>query len=292
MLYRRILFLLAFLVIPLTSRTQTLSNFDLLAKLRLLHSERNVVDSLLSEGAFSVWNQSNRQTFFRYSENIDIDYSTGKCTDVTVDESNWIGGFFGPDVWNVPQGKIVGVSFEPKVEVDIRNLGIDLTKFTKERLNRVHDNHFIYFDKISGMAVRTWDTQVESIELFPGKEHHDKLCANSKLAKHFSSSKWRVVPEKNKDYCILLNKPSNVRDVSVVKSAVESRFEISVTADDPENDVMTFNYFVNAGQITHIGAKATWDLTGVKPGTYEIKVAADDGVGPRGLWVTKSITIN
>jgi hypothetical protein len=290
----RLLSISLFLTLALSQcvQAQTLPNFDLLSKLELLQSESDAVVKILSKDTFTVLGENNRDVFVRSSENISVRYSTGTCSDVAVDESDWIDGFLGPDVWNVPAGKVIGIIFEPKTEVDIRNLGIDVTKLTKERLYRIYEDHFIYFNKTTGIAIKTWGTEVESIELFPGKQHHDKLCANPKVLKHFSRNKWRIIPEKNKNYCILFNEPSNVRDVSIIKGEVENKFEITVSADDDENDVMTFNYFVTEGKITSKGAKATWDLTGVKPGTYEIKVAADDGVGPRGLWASKSVTIN
>lgn len=272
--------------------TQALPNFDLLSKLELLQSDRSTAEKLFSQDAFSVWNQSNRQTFFRFSENIEVDYSTGTCSDVRADDLDEEREFLGPDVWKVPAGKVVSVMFEPKRPIDIRNLGFDLTQFRKERLVRPHKNYFIYFSKVKGIAVTAWGKQVESIKFFPAKELHNNLCADPKVSAYFSHKRWRFLPEYDKDYCVLFNMPSNVRDVSVVQSLEERKFEIAVTADDPENDVMTFIYLVTVGQITSKGAKAIWDLTGVKPGTYEIKVAADDGVGPRGLWVTKSITIN
>lgn len=290
--HRILLGLFLSLVLSQFVHPQTLPNFDLLSKLELLQSDRSTAEKLFSQEAFSVWNQSNRQTFFRFSENIEVIYSTGTCSDIGADNLAEEREFLGPDVWNVPAGKVVSVTFEPKAQVDIRSLGINLTRFQKERLFRPKKNYLIYFNKAEGFAITVLGQQVESIKLFPTKEHYNKLCSDSRVLEYFSHKRWRFKPDDKKDYCVLFNKPSNVRYVSIVKNIIENKFDIAVTADDPENDVMTFIYLVTVGQITSKGAKAIWDLTGVKPGTYEIKVSADDGVGPRGLWVSKSVTIN
>lgn len=65
---------------------------------------------------------------------------------------------------------------------------------------------------------------------------------------------------------------------------------VRTTAVDPEGDVLTYSYTVSGGRITGQGANVSWDLTGVRPGTYTITSAVDDGCGFCGQ--TKSTTIN
>ena len=66
---------------------------------------------------------------------------------------------------------------------------------------------------------------------------------------------------------------------------------VTVTAEDPENDVLTYNYTVSGGRIVGTGAKVTWDLNGVRPGTYTITAGVDDGCGLCGKTITQSINV-
>ena len=66
---------------------------------------------------------------------------------------------------------------------------------------------------------------------------------------------------------------------------------ISTTAFDPENDVLTYRYYIAVGKIVGQGAKIIWDLAGVKAGTYTITAAADDGCGVCGKYITKTVVV-
>jgi len=66
---------------------------------------------------------------------------------------------------------------------------------------------------------------------------------------------------------------------------------VTTTAVDPENDVLTYNYTVSGGRIVGQGANVSWDLTGAQPGTYTITVGVDDGCGVCGKTQTKTITV-
>ncbi len=66
---------------------------------------------------------------------------------------------------------------------------------------------------------------------------------------------------------------------------------VTTTAVDPENDVLTYNYTVSGGRIVGQGANVSWDLTGAAPGTYTITAGVDDGCGVCGKTQTKTITV-
>jgi hypothetical protein len=66
---------------------------------------------------------------------------------------------------------------------------------------------------------------------------------------------------------------------------------VSTTAVDPENDVLTYNYTVSGGRIVGTGANVQWDLSGLSPGTYTITAGVDDGCGLCGKTETRTITI-
>ncbi len=66
---------------------------------------------------------------------------------------------------------------------------------------------------------------------------------------------------------------------------------VSTTAVDPENDVLTYNYTVSGGRVVGQGANVSWDLTGANPGTYTITAGVDDGCGICGKTQTQTITV-
>lgn len=66
---------------------------------------------------------------------------------------------------------------------------------------------------------------------------------------------------------------------------------VSTTAVDPENDVLTYNYTVTGGRVVGQGANVSWDLSGVTPGTYTITAGVDDGCGVCGTTQTKTIVV-
>ncbi len=66
---------------------------------------------------------------------------------------------------------------------------------------------------------------------------------------------------------------------------------VTTTAIDPENDVLTYSYTVSGGRVTGQGANVQWDLSGTAPGTYTITAGVDDGCGVCGKTQTKTITV-
>jgi hypothetical protein len=90
-----------------------------------------------------------------------------------------------------------------------------------------------------------------------------------------------------------MNLPPNIIDIRLNPINGDAReFEVTVRAEDPENDVLTYMYKVSRGRIVGSGSKVYWDLGGEKPGTYTITTAADDGVGPRGRFISKTVVVN
>lgn len=59
--------------------------------------------------------------------------------------------------------------------------------------------------------------------------------------------------------------------------------ELIVDVKDPDGDTILYTYSTTGGRITGEGAKATWDLSGVPPGTYTATVEFDDGCGCMGF---------
>lgn len=54
---------------------------------------------------------------------------------------------------------------------------------------------------------------------------------------------------------------------------------MTTTAKDPDGDSMLYTYSANGGRFSGDGPKVNWDLSGVRPGTYNASVELDDGNG-------------
>ena len=75
-------------------------------------------------------------------------------------------------------------------------------------------------------------------------------------------------------------------------SAVTARqIDVTTTAADPENDVLTYVYTVTGGRIIGTGTRVKWDLMGVGSGTYTITAGVDDGAGVIGQTQTKTVVV-
>ena len=54
---------------------------------------------------------------------------------------------------------------------------------------------------------------------------------------------------------------------------------LTTSATDPDGDTLLYTYTVTGGRVNGNGPNATWDLSGVAPGTYTASVEVDDGCG-------------
>jgi hypothetical protein len=85
----------------------------------------------------------------------------------------------------------------------------------------------------------------------------------------------------------------NELTLSVYEVSWDSVKTIDVMTDaaDQEGDVLTYRYEVSAGTITGFGQRVVWDLTSVRPGTYTITAAVDDGGGFCGPTKTRTVRV-
>jgi outer membrane protein OmpA-like peptidoglycan-associated protein len=54
---------------------------------------------------------------------------------------------------------------------------------------------------------------------------------------------------------------------------------ITCTGSDPDNDPLTYSYSASGGQVSGTGSNASFDATGLQPGTYTVKCTVNDGRG-------------
>lgn len=121
------------------------------------------------------------------------------------------------------------------------------------------------------------------------------MCTNV-AAKRFASLNWFGNSKLEDRKGIIYEYSADVVDLSLSTTEfgfTEGDKEVTVisTGVDPENDVLTYVYYVSAGKIVGEGPKVIWNLKGVAPGTYTITACVDDGCGICGKTITKEVVI-
>jgi len=117
------------------------------------------------------------------------------------------------------------------------------------------------------------------------------------------------VGRRDKRQAEIINIPANVTNVTLSEMEVtipcapgfrpregtvcsdDLSVNVATTAVDAEKDVLTYNYTVSGGRVVGQGANVSWDLSGVRPGTYTITSGVDDGCGVCGQTQTRTITV-
>jgi hypothetical protein len=87
------------------------------------------------------------------------------------------------------------------------------------------------------------------------------------------------------------NKDESEENICLPGKILEIPGEVTTRVHNPLEAVLTYNYIVSGGRIIGSGAKVFWDLRAVKPGTYTIMAAVDDGCGFCGKTITKIVTV-
>jgi len=67
--------------------------------------------------------------------------------------------------------------------------------------------------------------------------------------------------------------------------------KVEISAVNPRNAELLYHYTVSGGRIIGKGASVSWDLSGVRPGTYTITVGIDEGRGIEAETLTKTVQV-
>jgi hypothetical protein len=254
-------------------------------EIKLLHTDQAAVKSLMGNYELAL-SDDDLDRFSSEEATIEVNYSADKC-----DED-------GEVIWDVPAGRVVLIEVFPEKKLKLEDLGIDLSALVKEQFYANEPDHIIFHDKQAGFAIEVDGDGVDKFILFPPLRGKPKACSKTEKAKEFVSSKSWFGKSKLKDrsrvvYC---PPPASVTDVTLSTEelkdlALSKEISVSVTAIDPENDVLVYNYVVSAGKIVEKGPDVVWDLKNVKPGVYTITAGVDDGCGICGATKTKTVVI-
>lgn len=69
---------------------------------------------------------------------------------------------------------------------------------------------------------------------------------------------------------------ATLSNVSIAKG--DRLFRVNAIGIDPYEDPLTYQYYVDAGEIRGTGQNVVWDLSGVAPGTYRITAGVEDSL--------------
>lgn len=293
-----VLIVFALAMYDFTSAQSPLAELDKVKEIKLLESNRDEVRKILADYDFDTSDNSSYYDWFSTKNaRIEISYSSGNCAD------KW-------EEWNVAEWKVTEIDISPKNSIQIKDFGIDYSKFRKEKEFKNVARQYVYHHKDSGIAFDVRDNEILSISLFPSKNNYQLLCNNEAVRKQFLSKSWFEDELKDRFKIIdknyfadVVNLTLNRTEITTDCSSLDStqnrgcsddikQVAIFTKAVDPENDVLTYNYEISGGKIIGQGANVVWDLSGVKPGTYTIKAGVDDGCGICGKTITKTVVVN
>ena len=252
-------------------------------EIKFLQSGRDDVKSVLHD--YNLDYSSELSDEFSFADtSIEVFYSTGTCDE---DED---------EIWDVREGRVTRVEIRPNTELQLATLALDLSKFSKEQIYAEVSDALIYHNKETGIAIKVEEGEIDQFILFPAVNKKTKTCRYKSAKEFVSSMSWfgsKKLEDRQAQSCV--NLTANVRDLSLsldeISALSSKQITVSVTASDPENDVLTYAYFVSAGKIAGTGAKVVWDLTGVGMGSFTITAGVDDGCGLCGQTKTKTIII-
>jgi hypothetical protein len=257
-------------------------------EIKLFESDRHDVRQILYD--LEATDDDGRfQRFSNDKFDIEVTYASGTCSEDVDEEED-------AESWKVEEWKVVKIEITLDASVTPKDLGFDLSKFTKEQEFANDTNEHIYHNKARGMAFKINEDRIDTIIFFPpDKRTKQLLCDNNAFFKAFYSRKsWFSEPLEDRG-SVCINPIANVTVLSLDKTVIDATsskiVRIETVANDPDNDPLVFNYTVSAGRINGTGAKVVWDLTGVPAGTYTITAGVDDGCGICGQTVTKTITV-
>jgi len=298
LIYMKNIFAFLFIISAMCGFTfaqSALPTLEKIKQLKLLESTREDAIKLLNNEYVGYSDSQNFHIseFFAEDANVRVFYSSGNCSDEDED-------------WNAPEGKVVKIIILPKGRFNIKDIGIEYFNLHKERPYKQYKNRYVYFDKKAGIEIFTISDSVQSISFSPSEKNFSSLCNKPEVKNYYLSKKWLRNPWM-KNANIDLNYPADVTNLNLSQTEItaicnvetssqkfsdkELKILISVSAVDPENDVLTYQYSISGGKIIGQGANVVWNLSGVKAGTYTITAVVDDGSGPSGKFMTKTVVV-
>ena len=250
---------------------------------KMLTDDRDAVRKIFHD--FNLDDSDETSDEFSFGETqVEVTYSSGTCDE---DEK---------EIWDVAPGKVVRIRIEDYGEWKLADLlTLDVSRLAKEQVYRGVGARSIFHSKTDGIAVEIDEDDVESVQIFPAIKSKVKVC-KSDFAKDFMSEqswfgKVKLEERSGEISCPVANVTAVELSHIEISAFTTRQIDVTTTAVDPENDVLTYVYTVTGGRIIGTGAKVKWDFTGVHSGTYTITAGVDDGCGLCGATMTKTVVV-
>ncbi len=276
------------------SAQTSLTEFDKVRQIRLLHDNRENVRRILADYKADVSDyddKSDSDNFSTKNAEIEVFYSVGGCSE--------------NELWNADKLTVTKIEISLENPIKIKKLKFDFSNFTKEIEDEETPDDYVYHNENSGIVFVINEDEVREITIFPSKGSSSLLCENDDTKEFFANEKRFIdlVLKKEIISCPAANVTELFLDTAEIIADCDDpakrencfvKFkEIAVTAvaNDVDNDPLTYQYTVSNGKIVGQGAKVVWDLSGVTVGTYTITAAVDDGCGFCGATETKTIVV-
>ena len=295
---KRIIFLIVFslAMCNFAFAQSPLAELEKIKEIKFLKTTREDAAKIFADYFLSLSDDSRHyQWFSTKNANIQVSYSSGRCSETRED-------------WNVPEWKVTEVEISFENSIAPKDIGVELSKYKKEKVYANLAYAYVYHSKDLGIAFKVYKNKIDRIVFTPSKENYSLLCDNERIKNYYSSKSWFY--DKLKERIYIREHPNGFADVvnlnlSLTEITASCNGEgsnqnctnevkqifVSAFGKDPENDVLIYDYQISGGKIIGKGANVVWDLSGVKPGTYTIKAAVDDGCGLCGESITKTITV-
>lgn len=272
---------------------------DKIKQIVFLETSRDEVNKLFAADTVVSYARADdfEDYFYTNNANISVYYSKGNCAKEFE------------EVWNAPKWTVTAINISSKNEVWLKDIGIDYSKFRKEQMYRSRKERFVYINKKAGISIYTKYDEVTSISFYPSEKDYFRLCDGEEVKKYYASPKWRIYPESKNRIVDIFDENADIVGLDLSKAEIildcisndssqnkncsedSQKIAVSTTAIDRDHDTLVYEYYVSSGKIVGTGANVVWDLSGVKAGTYKITATADDGCGPCGKFLTKTVTV-
>lgn len=302
-----ILIVLCLLFCNFTTAQSLRAELEKVKEIKLLESNRDDVRKLFAGYKLEPISSeyfNHTDTFKTIDAEIEFSYSKGKCSDEDSD---------GYDIeeWKVDS---IYISLENPIQLKdariiLSNIGIKFSKYRKEKVYNNVENLYMYHNKELGMGLEVNKNELQNIIFISNKKYYSLICDKEAAKRLISTNSFFTLPLKRRFiisdvntvpivYNLILSLPEITATCNVLNSSENKNCSDGVKfiavfawAKDDEGDTLTYNYTFTGGKIIGTGAKVLWDLSDVKPGTYTITAAVDDGCGFCGRTVTKTVTV-
>jgi hypothetical protein len=271
-----------------------LSDLEKIKKIKLFETNRDEVRQLFKDYKLS-WTNSNYQDVFEAnSTEFEFSYSDGRCE------------YENSDGFDTPEWKVIGIKIKLRYFHELKDLGVNLAGFAKEKIYQNNPDYYIFHDKEKGIGYKIANGEIGEIDLFPSSKFYPLMCDQKKAKILTSTNSFFVEKLKDRIYSyefasikslgfnrreIFLKCDSNQSTENKTCADDNRKVKVFAEAKNPREDPLTYNYTVSGGKIIGYGEKVVWDLSGVKPGTFQITAAVDDGCGFCGNTMTKKVVV-